>query len=89
MERPENRPENLEAAKARFLEEAGKLTPSAWIREHPELAVGGALAAGFFLGCTPEAQEATIRNASTGIRLVRELLERMGRLPGGTDEPKA
>ena len=89
MERPENRPENLEAAKARFLEEAGRLTPSAWIREHPELAVGGALAAGFFLGCTPEAQEATIRNASTGIRLVRELLERMGRLPGGTDEPKA
>ena len=48
MGSPEDHPQSLEEAKARFLEEMGKLTPSAWIREHPDVAVGGALAAGFF-----------------------------------------
>ncbi len=51
MECPEDRQTSLEEAKARFLDEAGSLTPSAWIREHPDAAIGAALAAGFLLGC--------------------------------------
>lgn len=74
MERPENRPKSLEEAKARFLEEAGSLTPSAWIRKHPDAALGGAFAAGFLLGSSPEVQEAAIRNAGSGLKLASAFL---------------
>jgi len=89
MERPEDRQASLEEAKARFLEEAGSLTPSAWIREHPDAAIGAALAAGFLMGCSPESQEATVRSASEGLRMARAFLSRFENPPGGRGKRNA
>lgn len=88
MGRQEDRPMSLEEAKARFLEEAGRLTPSAWIREHPDAAIGGALAAGFFMGCSPEAQEMAARNAAAGLRLAQGLLAQLSGVPRGRGGPR-
>jgi len=83
MGRPEDRPKSLEEAKARFLEEAGSLTPSAWIRKHPDAALGGAFAAGFLLGTSPEVQGAAIRNAGFGLKLASAFLEGLRESTGG------
>mgnify|MGYP003592919609 CR=1 FL=1 len=74
MGRPEGHPQSLEEAKARFLEEMGKLTPSAWIREHPEMAIGGAIIAGVLIGSSEETMEAVARNGPRGIRLAHAFL---------------
>ncbi len=79
----EDRPASLEEAKARFLREAEALTPSAWIRKHPDAAVGGAFAAGFLLGSSPEVQEAAIQNLGSGARLVSAFLEGLRESAGG------
>lgn len=89
MERPEDRPASLEQAKARFLEEAGRLTPSAWIREHPDAALGGALAAGFLFGCSPDAQEAVLRNAQSGFKLAAAFLAGLKDSAGGREKTEA
>ena len=85
MGSPEAHPQSLEEAKARFLEEMGKLTPSAWIREHPEMAIGGAIIAGVLIGSSEETMEAVARNGPKGIRLAQALLAwiREGIPPGG------
>jgi hypothetical protein len=90
MERPEDRQTSLGAAKARFLEEAATLTPSAWIREHPDAALGGALFAGLLVGCSEESREAALRSTTGGIRLAQAFLAGIaGGPPPGKDEPKA
>jgi len=88
MGRPEDHPQSLEEAKVRFLEEMEKLTPSAWIREHPELALGGALIAGLLVGSSEEAVEAAARNGPRGIRLAQAFLAgiREGIPQGGDTE---
>ena len=85
MGSPEDHPQSLEEAKARFLEEMGKLAPSAWVREHPERALGGALIAGVLIGSSEETMEAVARNGPKGIRLAQALLAgiREGIPPGG------
>jgi hypothetical protein len=89
MERPEDRPASLEEAKFRFLDEAGRLTPSAWIRENPDVALGGALAAGLLIGCSPEAQEAAIRNANSGFRLAAAFLAGLRNSAGDREKTEA
>ena len=57
----------------------------AWIREHPEMALGGALIAGVLIGSSEETMEAVARNGPKGIRLAQALLAgiREGIPPGG------
>ncbi len=82
---PQDSQVRLEEAKARFLEEAGKLTPSEWIRKHPDTAVGGAVAAGLLLGFSDEAREETVKKAAVGLRLARAFLSGLkGNSPGGS-----
>jgi len=89
MGRPEDRPKSLEEAKARFLREAESLAPSTWIRKHPDAALGGAFAAGFLLGTSPEVQDAAVRNAGFGLKLASAFLEGIRESAGGKETGEA